>query len=200
MRVGARTCAHVCVRTFLDVLAPKLMTTSLSVGYMHFTCALACAHYARTMRVRALHARARTHIVEQIISKIGGDIPWVTETYTAYLIFTRACVCTLCAWVHARARVCAYTHFWTYSLKEIVKTFLCMCYMLFTCALYACVHCTHVRAHTLLDGFSKKMRHSLGHRNLHGIIDFYVRNCVCTLCAWVHAHARMCAFAHLWTY
>jgi hypothetical protein len=56
MRVGARTCAHVCVRTFVDVLAPKLVKTSLSVGYMHFMCALACAHYARTTRVRALHA------------------------------------------------------------------------------------------------------------------------------------------------
>jgi hypothetical protein len=79
LRVGARTCAHVCVRTFLNVLAPTLVKTCLSVGYMHFV----CAHYARTMRVRALHACARSHIFGRILSKIDGDIPWITETCTA---------------------------------------------------------------------------------------------------------------------
>jgi hypothetical protein len=34
-------------------------------------------------RVRAHHACARMQIIEHILSKIGGDIPWVTETYTA---------------------------------------------------------------------------------------------------------------------
>jgi hypothetical protein len=72
MRVGARPCAHVCILTFVDVLAPKLVETSLSVGYMHFTCALACAHYARTMRVRALNAYAHSHILGRTLSILGA--------------------------------------------------------------------------------------------------------------------------------
>jgi hypothetical protein len=63
--------AHVCVRTFLNVLAPTLEKTSLCVGYMLFTCTLACAHYARTKRVRALHACARSHMFGRILSKLG---------------------------------------------------------------------------------------------------------------------------------
>jgi hypothetical protein len=83
MRVGARTCAHVCVSTFLDVFAPKCLKTSLCMCYMLFTCARECAHNARIMRVRALHACARSHIIGRILSQIDGDIPWVTDTGTA---------------------------------------------------------------------------------------------------------------------
>jgi hypothetical protein len=63
------------------------------------------------------------------------------------------------------ARMCAFAHFWTYSLQNwwkhpspwatcILRTHLRMHTMH---APRACVHCTHVRAHTLLDGFSPKL-------------------------------------------
>jgi hypothetical protein len=47
MRVGVRTRAHVCVRTFLDVFVPDLVETFLCMGYMICTYTLACAHYVR---------------------------------------------------------------------------------------------------------------------------------------------------------
>jgi hypothetical protein len=60
MRVDARTCAHVCVRTFLDVFAKKIVT-SLSVGYLLFMCALACAlHRTICACVHCMHVRAHT--------------------------------------------------------------------------------------------------------------------------------------------
>jgi hypothetical protein len=88
MRVGARTCEHVCVRTLLDVFALKLVKTSISVGYMHFTSALACTHYARTMRALCAHY-ART-----------------MRALCAH--HTRACT----------ARMCALTHYWTDVLQN----------------------------------------------------------------------------------
>jgi hypothetical protein len=94
MRVGARTCAHVCVRTFLDVFAPKFVKTSPSVSYMLFSCALACAHYARTMHVRALHACAHSHVIGRILSKFDEDIHWVkTSLSVGYMHFTCALAC-----------------------------------------------------------------------------------------------------------
>jgi hypothetical protein len=54
--LGTWVRAHVCVRTFLDVLAPKLVKTSLSVGYMRTCVCILCAHNARvcTARICAL--------------------------------------------------------------------------------------------------------------------------------------------------
>jgi hypothetical protein len=52
--------AHARIRTLFEVFAHKFVKTSLCMCYILFTCALACAQYARTMRVRALHACART--------------------------------------------------------------------------------------------------------------------------------------------
>jgi hypothetical protein len=111
MLVGARTCAHVCVRTFLDVFAQKFVKTSLCMCYMMlFTCALACAHYARTMHVRALQARARSHSIGWICYKIDGDIPWVTKTCMPYLIFTNAGACARYACVCTHMRACVRSH------------------------------------------------------------------------------------------
>jgi hypothetical protein len=62
-------CAHVCIRTFLDVFVPNLVETFLCMGYIIFT--LAFAHYARNISMPVLHTCARSHIFGRIFSKLS---------------------------------------------------------------------------------------------------------------------------------
>jgi hypothetical protein len=172
-----------------------------------FTCALACARYARGCT--HMHAFVRSHIFGRNSSKIGENIP----LRGLHAFYVRTCVCTLCAhyaracthtiYIYIYIYICALTHFGTNSLQTftgdrklhgLLDLYVRACVR----ALGACVHFTHARICTLLNIFSPT--HSLGHRKVHDIIYFYVRACVCTLCAWMHARARMCAFAHFWRY
>jgi hypothetical protein len=76
MRVHIRTFTYKCVHICLDKFAPKLVEAFLCTGYMLCTCTLACAHNACIMRVCALHACARSHIIGPIHSKLGGIFYW----------------------------------------------------------------------------------------------------------------------------
>jgi hypothetical protein len=149
LRMHAHTCVHVCVRTFLDVFVPNLVETFLCMGYMICTCALACAHYARTMSMRVLHACARSHIFGRIISKLSGIF------YGSQRVAMTTCVnCT-------HERVCTLLDVFA---PNLVETFLCMGYMIFTCALacanYArtmrvCALYACARSHTFIRMLSK---------------------------------------------
>jgi hypothetical protein len=145
-----------------------------------------------------------THIIEQILSKL-------VETFLGsqkQLICTCVCACQRYARWCTRMRACVRSHIcrrirsksWYKHQSACATCFLRAHLCVYTMrTLCACLHYTHVRAHTLLNGLSPKLMETfLGSKNL-GIIDFYVRACVCILCAWVRAHARMCEFTHFWT-
>jgi hypothetical protein len=265
-------CFHTVARIRLKLCEVSLRITESCTGYLLFT----CERYARASTARTCaYAHYWTDSLQYWWRHSLGHI----NVHGKIDVYVCACVCTLCAWVHAHARMCAFAHFWTYSLNKWWKHpsacatyafYVCTC----VCTLCARVYCTHVRAHTLLDGFSPKlmetflgsqklarhtwclrarlrvytmrvgartflnvlapqlmktslsvgymlflraplhvythtfldgfspnfMQHSTGHRKLHGLLDFDVCACVCTLCACVHTHSRICAFAHFWTY
>jgi hypothetical protein len=65
MRMRAHTCAHVFVRSFLDVFVLNWWKHSFDIVYITCTCPLACAHYTRTMHalcacVYCTHVRVHT--------------------------------------------------------------------------------------------------------------------------------------------
>jgi hypothetical protein len=155
-----------------------------------FTCALACARYAcgcthmRACVCSHIFGRissnigeniyARSHILGQTLSKLLR----VTESCMGYLIFTCALACAryACGCTHMRACVCS--HIFGRISSNIGEN------------IYA-------RSHILGQTLSKLLRVT---ESCMGLLGFYVRACVYTLCACVHTHARMCAFAHFWVY
>jgi hypothetical protein len=54
----------------------------------------------------------------------------------------------------------------------------------------------NIPLHCVYEFTPNLVEDSMGHRNVHGLLDFYLHACIC---ACVHAHARMCAFSHFWT-
>jgi hypothetical protein len=75
--------------------------------------------YASTCMCELCECEHCTHArsIGWILSKIGGDIPWVTKTCMAYLISMCAHRCALCTPMRA------FAHFWTYSLQNWRKHF-----------------------------------------------------------------------------
>jgi hypothetical protein len=120
-----------------------------------------CTHYARACTARMC---ALTHYWT-------GFSPKLMETYLGsqkrvrHNLFLRACLRVHAMRVDAHARMCTFAHFWRYSLNNLWKhhSACATCFLrahlrVHTMhALCACVHCTYVRAHTLLDGFSPKL-------------------------------------------
>jgi hypothetical protein len=96
-------------------------------------------------------------------------------------VYVCVCVCPVMRF-HTVARIR-----WKLCGNLLRVTESCMGYLIF-----------YVRA--CAYNWTDSWRHALDHRNLHGMLDFNVRACVCTLCAYMHARARMRAFAHCWTY
>jgi hypothetical protein len=80
MRACVRSYIFGCIRS---IFGGDIPLHGLHELYMRTCVCTLCAHYARTMLVRALHACARSHIIGRILSKIDGDKPWVTKTCTA---------------------------------------------------------------------------------------------------------------------
>jgi hypothetical protein len=114
----------------------------------------------------AMYTCARSHIVRQIISKLGGTfygsqrVAWAT---CMLLVRLRACtmrVCEIGASVN-RTLLDEFAH-------KVVETFLCMGYVLFThaftCAHYACVctACMCAFADFLTDSLQTACKHSMG--------------------------------------
>jgi hypothetical protein len=185
MCVGARTCAHVCVRTFLDLLAPTLVKTSLSVGYMHFTSALACAHYARACTARILYIYARSHILGQTLSKLLR----VTESCMGYLIFTCALACVHYAHACTHMRACVHSHIFgcirskfggDIPLHGLHNFYTCVFTLYAQYARTISMPVLHACARSHIFGriFSKL------HRDMHGLLDFVMHHCVSS--AYVH--------------
>jgi hypothetical protein len=102
MHVRARTCAHVCFCTLLDVFALNLVDTFVCMGYMFCICALVCAHYARTMRVHALHACARSHFLNGFSSNWVEHDTGPKELHVLNYFYVRA----MRMRAHTRAHMC----------------------------------------------------------------------------------------------
>jgi hypothetical protein len=156
-----------------------------------FTCTLACAC-----------ACVRLNFFGRISSKIGENIP-LRGLHALYVHTIRA----LCKCVHCTHNIYIYAR--SHILEQILSKLLrvtesCMGYLICTCAL-ACVRyahaCTHMRAcvhsHILLCIRSKFG----GDIPLHGLHDFYMRTCVCTLFGHYACTctAHMCTFTQFWT-
>jgi hypothetical protein len=143
----ARGCTHMCVRTFLNVLAQKLVKTSLSVGYMHVMCALASVRYA--CEYTHMRACVRSHIFGRICSKICENIP----LHVLHTFYVSTCMCTLVCARYARGcthmRACVRSHIFERISSKIgeniplrglhafnVRTCVCTC-VCTLCAHYA---------------------------------------------------------------
>jgi hypothetical protein len=76
------------VRTLFDGFAPKLVDTFLCTSYTPFTRARVCVHNASLCACVCTHKRAcvRSHILERIRFKLGGNILWDTGSCKGSLI------------------------------------------------------------------------------------------------------------------
>jgi hypothetical protein len=112
-------CALTHFRTKL-ALSKLLRVTESCMGYLIFTCALACARYAHA----CTHMRAcvHLHIFGCILSKFGGDIP----LHGLHAFYT--CVCALCTH-YARTismpvlHACARSHIYGRIFSKLSGTF-----------------------------------------------------------------------------
>jgi hypothetical protein len=179
-----------CVRSHIFGHISSKIGEDISLRGLHafYVCTCVCTLCACVQCTHNIDINiyARSHILGQTLSKLLR----VTESCMGYLIFT-------CAFACARyAHVCIRTFFYVF-VPNLVETFLCMGYMLFTLAfahyartmyaLLGCLYCMHVRVHTFLDGFFPNLvEHSTGHRDMHGLLDFYMHDCVCALSEYVH--------------
>jgi hypothetical protein len=143
-----------------------------------------CAHYARACTARIIYIiYARSHILGQTLSKLLR----VTESCMCYLIFTCTIACARYAHASTYMCVCVHSHIFgcirskfggDIPLHGLHDFYTCVC------TLYA--HYARTIS-SFLDGFfSNLVEHSTGYRDMHGLLDFYMHDCVCALSAYVH--------------
>jgi hypothetical protein len=98
MLMRARTCAHVCIRTFLDVFVPNLVETFLCMCYMIVT--LAFAHYASNISMPVLHACARSHIFDGFFPNLVEHSTGHRDMHGLLDVYMHDCMCALSAYVY----------------------------------------------------------------------------------------------------
>jgi hypothetical protein len=136
-----------------------------------------------------IYIHARLHIWANSLQTSTGD----RKLHGLLNFYVRACVCTLCACAYKHERMCAFSHFWMYSFQiwwrhsSAWATWFLHLRLHTMHAILARLYCMHVRVHTFLDWFFPNLvEHSTGHRDMHGLLDLYMHDCVCAISAYVH--------------
>jgi hypothetical protein len=146
-------CVCVCLCVRLCVSTPMHGSAGNFVGIVYGSQRVAWATLfvrarlrACAGRMRALHACTRMHIIEHILSKIGGDITWVAR----HNLFLRARYARGCTHMRACVRLNFVGRIICSKLGENIPLRGLHAFYVRTCVwtLCACVHCTHMRALT----------------------------------------------------
>jgi hypothetical protein len=131
---SARGCTH--MRAFVrshifgrisSNIGENIPLRGLYAFYMRTCVCTLYTHYARACTARIIYIYARSHILEQTLSKLLR----VTESCMGYLIFTCALACARFAHACIHMRACVHSHIF----RCYMETFLCIGYMICTWAL-----------------------------------------------------------------
>jgi hypothetical protein len=101
------------------------------MGCMLFECALECTHYARIIRVRTLHACARSYISDgfspNFVEQLKGyrELHGLLDFYVHLRVRAMRIRPHTCA--HTQARMCTLAHIKTYSLYELHAFYIHAC-------------------------------------------------------------------------